>query len=600
MSEGLLPYALLSAAGVAALTVFLLRRYVTTEPGHVTPPTVYLTVFVSWLLVFSSLTFLLPLDLEPSTHPVMVPVWEAVYWLAFTLTWVWVPLLQGYYLAGEFTPGQKLKASLRMNAKFYAVSGLLLLAFCVYLGASGNFNSTSQVLGFVVCLGNVYGLVLSVLLLGYGLVDVPRRLWSAGDTELRLEQAYFEAATVWSNLDECKEALADADRTVAAVAERMPRRGPLRPLLETVRAAVPDDEQTREDMRSVAHLVDIDANPELARVRAEAGEATRGLLASLHFCVKDAARSLALTRHQWQQVVQRAERLERLVQQREATGWNASSAGAAERAAGHRRRQSTAAAAGGSGAGAGDDESADSPMIEIRGGAGAVGRALAYARVRYLPLAQRVLAVVAALFSVVLVWTEVTMFSSVNMSPFSKLLHAARDGGSVGAAQLVAILPLAYLGACAVYSMFRLELFRYYLMSPGRTDENSLLFNATYLLRLIPPIGFNYLTFMRPRKEHTAFLEVIGRMDVVPFLGTDFYVYFPIFIAVFCLANVLNLYGRALKLVGVTNFDQRSGFADEAVAEGRMRVRKAARRRRAEATRTAAGADLELGSGGRG
>lgn len=70
-----------------------------------------------------------------------------------------------YYNAGEFTRKDKLIYSLKSNLKFYIIVGLLFVCFLVYVAVKNNFGS-SQLLGFVVCLSTVWGMTLSVLLLG--------------------------------------------------------------------------------------------------------------------------------------------------------------------------------------------------------------------------------------------------------------------------------------------------------------------------------------------------------------------------------------------------------------------------------------------------
>lgn len=156
------------------------------------------------------------------------------------------------------------------------------------------------------------------------------------------------------------------------------------------------------------------------------------------------------------------------------------------------------------------------------------------------------------------------------------LLEAAEGRDTV--VQVVALVPFVYLSMCAFFGLFRIRLSKFYSMNGRqRTDEQSMLWNASYLMRLIAPLGFNFVTLLRA--EGTAFQEILGRMDVVPFLGSGFNNVVPILVAVFCLATLLNLYGRILKLLGVTRFEHSSDYDDEHVDEGRGILRKEKRRR---------------------
>ena len=63
-------------------------------------------------------------------------------------------------------------------------------------------------------------------------------------------------------------------------------------------------------------------------------------------------------------------------------------------------------------------------------------------------------------------------------------------------------------------------------------------------------------------------------MDVVPFFGTAFNVYFPIFVGIFCLATAANLFGRILKFLGGNRFEYRKDYSDDNILEGKMLIRK--------------------------
>ncbi|CAI9764483.1 unnamed protein product [Fraxinus pennsylvanica] len=61
--------------------------------------------------------------------------WSWSYWSTFLLTWVVVPILQGYEDAGDFTVTERLKTSAHVNLIYYfcvgsiALCGLVLLIF---------------------------------------------------------------------------------------------------------------------------------------------------------------------------------------------------------------------------------------------------------------------------------------------------------------------------------------------------------------------------------------------------------------------------------------------------------------------------------------
>ena len=150
--------------------------------------------------------------------------------------------------------------------------------------------------------------------------------------------------------------------------------------------------------------------------------------------------------------------------------------------------------------------------------------------------AMRTFAVACMFMSVCVVWCEMTMFSGTSLSIFEKLLKSAANPVSQ---QIYATVPLCYICACAFFSSFRLRLSKFYhLHDEQQTDFNSLLYNAQLLLRLVVGVGYNYMILVRV--ESSAFLDIMGHMDVVPLFGSAFVLYFPILLVALCTATLFN------------------------------------------------------------
>ena len=60
----------------------------------------------------------------------------------------------------------------------------------------------------------------------------------------------------------------------------------------------------------------------------------------------------------------------------------------------------------------------------------------------------------------------------------------------------------------------------------------------------------------------------MGSMDIVPFLGEHFYLYFPLLILLVCIANLLNLTTRILQCLRIKRFQFDENFNDSAIEEG--------------------------------
>ena len=57
-----------------------------------------------------------------------------------------------------------------------AVAGCFAIVYVIVMVYSGQ-GSLYHVIGFMMAAGNTYGILLIVLLMGHGLVALPRRLW---------------------------------------------------------------------------------------------------------------------------------------------------------------------------------------------------------------------------------------------------------------------------------------------------------------------------------------------------------------------------------------------------------------------------------------
>ena len=57
---------------------------------------------------------------------------------------------------------------------------------------------------------NTWGLLILSLLLGYGLVEVPRTLWNASRRKYSLNHCYFKAAKLYMDMSEADEKLKEA------------------------------------------------------------------------------------------------------------------------------------------------------------------------------------------------------------------------------------------------------------------------------------------------------------------------------------------------------------------------------------------------------
>jgi len=583
-------------------------------------------VGVAWV-TSASIVALVPIDVWAAltgaggrTTAAVSSLWTAAYWTTQALTWGVIPIAAGMSDAGDFTFWGRFKTSMRDSAFYYGSLAVAALAGLALLLASGRL-AWRGLPGLVMVLVNAYGLVAVVLLLGHGLVAIPRSLWRASFPARRLRAHYWRVAHA---ADDLASAAAEA-RAVAVVVEAtvqpLPRRDPLRPLADDVRAHA---EASASPFKPSAAPCDA-----AGRVRLDSLTD-----ADLDYGCDGAAGLAALKRR-----VTRAAGA--YAGARAAYGLALSDALGAE-----------AQVAAGSGVGALSDGltllGGSEPGLASSPPPSSSQAALAAAA---RPWALRAAAAAAAGLGFLIIWSEATLATGTHpdLSPFSHAIHAAiaRNGtGTAGsaprssselAAQALVGAPLAYAAAAAYRSLFALGVFPFYRVVPGATGPRSLLANAGAVTRFAAPLAYNYLHVIRMVDDgkgggggdtHPPPVTVFARkmapaMRDVPLLGASFNTWFPAVVVLYALALTLDVAGSVARAVLPPRY---AGFADsgggeegsgeggggggasaEAVERGRALVREeAAAASRGEALGSAFAATIagglppEAGGGGGG
>lgn len=106
---------------------------------------------------------------------------------------VLIPLLQSYTQSGDFTVMKRFRSAVRYNIIYQLIVGSIALLGLVFLWYR---QGPSNLRAYIMALSNSWGLVLVVIFMGYGMVDVPRRLWHKGDNARELRRISFKASVV--------------------------------------------------------------------------------------------------------------------------------------------------------------------------------------------------------------------------------------------------------------------------------------------------------------------------------------------------------------------------------------------------------------------
>merc|ERR1719285_1225999 len=464
------------------------------------------------------MVFLIPLELsdtDTSVRNQLYPVFSMIYWISFFVTWTIIPFQQMVYLSGYFSNRDRAVDSLKANGKFYLVASLLYVVLLIYLAALKSL-SPGSIPGLAIGLANLWGLLLSILLLGYGLVEVPRKLWRSSDLTTRMDFLLYKIASVHEQHADARDQL---DETLALYKKAEQKgRGKFPKELDMMKRSLPESELTRQVGRD--NVCDDDLYDSLNLGM------KLSTLAKIHARIKFEVFNLQRLKRSLETTTRKAFR--------------------------HEQEVATAVRVGGTGM----------KKICISG----------------KNLILKSVSILLAIFSVLLIWSEVMLAFNPNLSPFNALSNSSRHSSK---SVIFGFVGFCYMSYCAFFALFRLKLSVFYNMRPNKgTDANSLLFNASYSLRLIFPLGYNFLQiYDNDLKSETSLGRLLGPLDDVLILDSANSI-LPILILVLTIASTANFYNRMLRKFGFSTFVY-SGKNDEETAlkikEGSLLLKKAKR-----------------------
>eukprot|EP00730_Choanoeca_flexa_P002865 TRINITY_DN11211_c0_g1_i6.p1 TRINITY_DN11211_c0_g1~~TRINITY_DN11211_c0_g1_i6.p1 ORF type:complete len:721 (+),score=166.73 TRINITY_DN11211_c0_g1_i6:90-2252(+) len=493
--------------------------------------------------------------------PRLLPVfWRFVYWSSQALAWLVLPILQSYLLAGDFTPWQKFKTSVRSNAVAYISLGIITAVLLVYIAIKKHLTA-SGLEQIVIAAANTWGLLLVVLMLGYGVVDIPRTLWRRASVERTLRLYYYRLAKLNGELLDAEHDLQDAKRTTQDLLGKCAQTSPMRAYLNLIMAKFPDEEWSD----GFAY--------EDANFKATArGDVTleQSSLAKLHARVIALSGLVKRCHSQRTYLFAKALLFEDIKKQKD-------------------KKERVFTPTYGSGYKGFLKE--HRPKIAW------------YWYMRLRPVAYYIAAACTTALSAVVVWSEVLFFfTTPTLSIYALALNATGDSGYYFNIEVMVFFTLLYLSVCTYRVIFKLRIFNFYQLVPRHTDSASIIFSAILLSRMTAPLGLNFLSMSHldthvtedaALAQPTAFTQVMGHMDVVAFIK-DFSTYYPIAMLVVSLATLFHCGPRLMSLCGFQSFISEDDDTSDMVTEGRSLVRAEKRGRQRANPRAAALAERYL------
>ncbi|CAG9330056.1 LMBRD2_3 [Blepharisma stoltei] len=485
-------------------------------------------VFISYFLGFTIIT-LIPYDIYlrytrnkvGSPHDdiaVMRPLWVWLYWISFALGWLVLPLIKEYIDSGDFSFSSKLRTAFyRLTKSMILVFGLGL-ALVIYLLMQNHFIFETLSIFFII-LNNCTGLFMIIILLGFGLVNVPQLFWKLGNTEKYLKDLYSQATILEQQLLQSNKNLDETLKLMIAASHQIPDASPLKPCLDMILSRCPE-EKIEENRSFVSE-----------ETRNQFGNLPEKRLSEINYDIKKEIDELERVKYKYNSLIEKAMFLEDITNSYNST-----------------------------------QKKVISYMIPQRGGS--------YIKVkeffewiwltRFRPIVYRLLGILFAIMSVCVVLEEITIWHNKPILIFRFPME--RDLG-VYWIQAIIFIPLIYIIACTYFAFSNIKLENFYgLYAHNNTDPSNLIWNASMMLKLVTPLSYNFYMFMKFKK--CEFFQIMRAANFVPILGKDFGMYFPSLLLILCLLNYFNLYEKMIVALRIRQLSFTDKYSADRILEG--------------------------------
>eukprot|EP01091_Cochliopodium_minus_P006075 TRINITY_DN1595_c0_g1_i1.p1 TRINITY_DN1595_c0_g1~~TRINITY_DN1595_c0_g1_i1.p1 ORF type:complete len:647 (-),score=138.75 TRINITY_DN1595_c0_g1_i1:54-1994(-) len=452
--------------------------------------------------------------------------WRIVYWSNYIALWLIYPILQSYSIAPHFKEKHKWLSAIKDNLLIYGIAlGVGLVGLIIILIRYGSETDFAKIQGLAMALANTVGLILLIILMGIGLVNVPRKFWRISNHAVTLKMYQFQAAQFSQEYQEARIEMLATFKQIKKYNDSIRSHDPYRKYIDNIIAKCP---------------------PEYSQILMGEGECEVNYnnLVALHQRFMLASKILTRTKVVYEELLKNSFDLEDIL---------SSTLDNNQRTINWTFRQK-----------------------RTHRFAGFFNRFEFLWHKYFRSISLKFGCLLLVLLSIATVWTECTFFvygvtkGKVNLSLFSLILPNTLSSFWK---QVFIFVPVCYISLCAYSSLLIIRVFNLYRFVPhGQTDSPTLIFSAQYFGKLAPVIAYNFLLMIHicaHCEGHTsAFSTIMGDMTAIPFFGFNFNYYFPIILIVLVIATLTNICNYLMGLCKIKTFRYDEDQNDESIQAG--------------------------------
>jgi len=467
-----------------------------------------------------------------NNNPTYLP-YQITYWTTFLLAWLILPITRETLLSGHFTIRQRLKAGIYNSIR--SIFFMMIMGFIFTIGMMIHLKSVhliTIVLPVLMALSNTYGLLLVFLLLGNGLINIPKKLWRIACPSTELRRTRIISCNVEEELFESVMELEDVECKIDVVCENVVgldngefdneedgvqqlsirRRATRLGMLCCKTDEVTEFHECLEELvRRKNETIDLCSERRTRRPGSRGnnnrrmsnndddednGENNNGgeintmdikYLVILSSQLQRAQERVTSAQLRWDQLVEHGRLFSALLIDNE----NGSSSSIQQIGSNDEMNDN-------------GETISDTTLLDTSTTYSKLPKCCHRIRystqrlwIRYLRYpTYKCLSIITAILSVFILLSEITISIPINLCPFSWILHTIDklDLNTQLLFQIFALIPLLYMSICVYTCLFQMSLLGPYCLRGNRQSNGvALVFNAQYLVRLQFSLGYNYL-----------------------------------------------------------------------------------------------------------
>ena len=543
-----------------SLSVYILYSY-----GNIARHNPFVTICCLIVWFFSLIVvFLLPLDISSSfsnhcinsnisnischlSYSYLSPtpiriLWYILYWSLQILSWVILPIFQSYVNIHYFSIWKRIAWALVQNGIIFLSLALISIIIMLFLIIKEGWNF-NNILSMAVTASNVWVLFFLILLLGYGLVEIPRYLFKIARYDSYLKYLYFQTGKTYFEKLESEVEMNDVEHELRFITQMInDNNDPMVKFIKIIIKKLPLPAQAQFSLNVESSNVNLD---------------TENII-SLHRLEKLHEKTILTTRKLVQNSAQLLQLLEKTVSLEKVVGMVEN-----------------------------EEFFSDNKMMNS---SVSIRPSSLYFRAKWfwqkyiLRILYYFLFICSLFFSSLIFVSEITLFLNqfAKITLLSYFINISYLTNEYITSELFCIIILGYIALCAYYSVFQIRIFnKYRLVAQHNSNEFSLIFSAILLSRLITSMCLNFLymvdlarlpsTSSRNVNIKPTFFDIWG--STVPEIAVLFFLYFPLVIIIVVISTMFHLDKRILSFCGFQQFIGDADLTSELVLEGKEYIK---------------------------